>query len=72
MKNNNNSENELFRILTDGSFTTEFISWAAGDGIQDKAGKELYSKILRYAGGDLCVLLLFFITHKVFEPKKAR
>ncbi len=72
MKSNTNSENKLFRILKNESFTTKFISWAAGDGIQDKAEQQLYNTILKHAGGDLYVKLLFFITHEVFEIKKAK
>lgn len=72
MKKSANSENKLFRILSNETFTSNFISWVAGDVIQDKEESLLYNETLRQAGSDLYVKLLFFITHEVFEKEKAK
>ena len=71
-ENNTESENKLFQILTNESFTSKFISWAAGDGAHSDFDQNLYRTTLQNAGSDLYVKLLFFITHEVFDEQKAK
>lgn len=71
MNNSDDYQNRLFQILNNESFSSDFISGIAGDRIQDKEEKKLYDKLLREAGGDFYVKLLFFITHEIFETQNA-
>jgi diguanylate cyclase (GGDEF)-like protein len=63
--------NRLFQIITNESFTAEFIAGIAGDRLQSDEEKALFNKLTEESGDDFYVKLLFFITHEIFEERQA-
>jgi diguanylate cyclase (GGDEF)-like protein len=65
-KNKQNINNQLFEIINNKLFTSEFISGIAGDSQLSNEDKKTYDKLLNEIGDDLYVKILFYITHQVF------
>ena len=72
IKNTQNINNQLFDIINNKMFTSEFISAAAGDLTLTPENKKLFDKLLKETGEDLYVKILFYITHKVFPENEAK
>jgi diguanylate cyclase (GGDEF)-like protein len=72
MKSSNENISKLYQIFTNEAFTSSFISGLAGDCIQSDEDKILYDRLLQKSDGDFYVKLLFFITHEIFEKKRAK
>ena len=65
-KNKQNIDNQLFEIINNKLFTSEFISGIAGDTVLSNKDKKMYDKLLNEIGDDLYVKILFYITHQIF------
>ncbi len=57
---------QLFQILNNSMFTSEFISGIAGDSPLTAEDERLYERLREETGDDLYVKILFYITHQVF------
>ena len=68
---NGDYENRLYQILTNEDFTSEFVAGLAGDRLQGKEEKELLELLIKESGDDFYAKLLFFITHEIFDERKA-
>jgi hypothetical protein len=68
---NGDDENRLYQILTNEDFTPEFIAGATGDQLQAEEEKELLELLIKESGDDFYANLLFFITHEIFDERKA-
>ena len=71
MGKKSNDSNKLFQILSNKSFSQEFISGIAGDHLQSDEEKALFEMILNETGDDVYVKLLFHLTCEVFDKKRA-
>ncbi len=71
-KNNQNVNNQLFEIINNKMFTSEFISGVAGDSMLSDEDRIIYKKLLQETGDDLYVKILFYITHKMFLKKDSK
>ncbi len=65
-KNKQNIDVQLFEILNNKLFTSEFISGIAGDSLLSNGDKKTYDKLLKEIGDNLYVKILFYITHQIF------
>ncbi len=66
------NEKRLFDILNNRVFTFEFISGIAGDRLLTVSENETLGKLLKEAGDDFYVKLLFYITHQIFSEKDSK
>ncbi len=57
---------QLFEIVTNKFFTSDFISGIAGDAPLSEEDKKTYDTLLNEIGDDLYVKILFYITHQLF------
>src|SRR4030042_1650182 len=64
--------NQLFEILNNKMFTSEFISGIAGDTSLTKEDTKLYDQLIDETGDDLYVKILFYITHQVFLKEDSK
>lgn len=71
-KNEHNVNNQVFEIINNKIFTSEFISGIAGDTILTDEDKRTYDNLLKETGDDLYVKILFYITHHVFLKEDSK
>jgi diguanylate cyclase (GGDEF)-like protein len=73
MKNKEENINgQIFEILNNKLFTSEFISGIAGDALLSDEDKKTYDRLLNEMGDDLYVKILFYITHQIFQKDDSR
>jgi diguanylate cyclase (GGDEF)-like protein len=71
-KSKQDVDNQLFEIVNNKLFTSEFISGIAGDTVLSDSDKKTYDKLLNEIGDNLYVKILFYITHQVFLKTDSR
>lgn len=71
-KKNQDCSLQLYDIINNKLFTSEFISGIAGDALLSNKYKKMYDKLLEEKGDDLFVKILFYITHQVFLKDDAK
>jgi diguanylate cyclase (GGDEF)-like protein len=67
-----NIDGQLFEIINNKFFTSEFISGIAGDTILSVEDKKIFENLLKETGDNLYVKILFYITHQVFLKDDAK
>lgn len=67
-----NVDNQLFEIINNRIFTSEFISGIAGDTILTDEDKKTYDNLLKETGDNLYVKILFYITHQMFLKEDSK
>ncbi len=70
--NQNISNQIIYELLNNKYLSTQFISGFAGDRILTDEEKKIYKKIIKEAGDELYVKILFFITHHTFQKSEAK
>lgn len=62
----------IYELLNNKYLTSQFISGIAGDRILTDEEKKIYKKVIKEAGDELYIKILFFITHHTFQKSEAK